>query len=250
MLVIYRWLSGETLTFCGALMTKVMITSPGRWLMPLTTSLVPMLFVSYLGGGARYTWSNHQSIPIRSVLDRVFLCPRWDSLFPRASLYAKCIIGSDHTPLILDDGSISLRPPARFQFDASWLAVDGFVDMVATKISLSLSSNARSFGPLDDWHSCSYNLRKFLKGWSRNRAAEDRRTKSFLEDQILSLDRAADSIGLSDDGWAVHYNLETALIQLHHQAEIYWRQRGTLNWTLKGDSPAAYFFAIANGRRR
>ena len=50
MLVIYRWLSGETLTFYGALMTKVMITSPGRWLMPLTTSLVPMLFVSCLGG--------------------------------------------------------------------------------------------------------------------------------------------------------------------------------------------------------
>ena len=66
----------------------------------------------------------------------------------------------------------------------------------------------------------------------------------------MSLDRAADSIGLSDDGWAVRYNLESALIQLHHQAEIYWRQRGTLNWTLKGDSPTAYFFAIVNGRRR
>ena len=39
-------------------------------------------------------------------------------------------------------------------------------------------------------------------------------------------------------------------MQLHHQAEIYWRQRGTLNWTLKGDSPTTYFFAIANGRRR
>ena len=117
-------------------------------------------------------------------------------MFPRASLYAKCIIGSDHTPLILYDGSINLRPPARFQFDASWLSVDGFVDMVAAKISISLSSNARSFGPLDDWHSCSYTLRKFLRGWSRNRAAEDRRTKSFLEDQILSLDHAADSTGL------------------------------------------------------
>ena len=39
-------------------------------------------------------------------------------------------------------------------------------------------------------------------------------------------------------------------MQLHHQAEVYWRQRGTLNWTLKGDSPTTYFFAIANGRRR
>ena len=37
---------------------------------------------------------------------------------------------------------------------------------------------------------------------------------------------------------------------LHHQSEIYWRQCGTLNWTLKGDAMMAYFFAIANGRRR
>ena len=31
---------------------------------------------------------------------------------------------------------------------------------------------------------------------------------------------------------------------------MYWKQRGTINWTLKGDSPTAYFFAIVNGRRR
>ena len=93
-------------------------------------------------------------------------------------------------------------------------------------------------------------MRKFLRGWSRNHAAEDRRTKAFLENQILELDRAADSTGLSNDGWAIRYNLEAALMQLHLQAEIYWRQRGTLNRTLKGDSPTAYFFATANGRRR
>ena len=51
--------------------------------------------------GARFTWSNHQAIPIRSVLDRVFICSRWDSLFPRASLFVKSIMGSDHTPLLL-----------------------------------------------------------------------------------------------------------------------------------------------------
>ena len=39
-------------------------------------------------------------------------------------------------------------------------------------------------------------------------------------------------------------------MQLHQQAEIYWRQRGSLNWTLKGDTMTAYFFAIANDRRR
>ena len=71
--------------------------------------------------------------------------------------------------------------------------------------------------------------------------AEERRSREFLETQISALDLTADFAGLSEDGWSVRYNLEAALLQLHHQAEVYWRQRGTLNWTLKGDSPTAYF---------
>ena len=39
-------------------------------------------------------------------------------------------------------------------------------------------------------------------------------------------------------------------MHLHRLNEIYWRQRGASNWLLKGDSPSAYIFAIANGRRR
>ena len=147
-------------------------------------------------GGARYTWSNHQANPIRSVLDRVFICPRWDSMFPRASLTAKCIVGSDHTPLILDDGTISLRPPARFQFDASWLLVDGFCDILATKISNFLNSPRHSFGPMDDWHKCSYELHKFLRGWSGNRAADQRREKDALESQLRVWINLGISLGL------------------------------------------------------
>jgi hypothetical protein len=60
----------------------------------------------------------------------------------------------------------------------------------------------------------------------------------------------ADGLGLLENDWALRYALEEALMQLHQQEEIYWRQRGTLNWSLMGDSPTAYFFAIANGRRR
>ena len=122
--------------------------------------------------------------------------------------------------------------------------------MLVNKISGLLSSYHRSFGPMDDWHKCAYVIRKFLRGWSRNRAAEARREKTSLEAQIAGLDLVADGSGLSKGEWSAWYALEVALMQLHQQAEIYWRQRGTLNWTLKGDSLTAYFFAIANGRRR
>ena len=64
------------------------------------------------------------------------------------------------------------------------------------------------------------------------------------------MDVSVDSSGLSDDGWSLWYNLEAALMQLHQQVEFYWHQRGSINWTLKGDSLTSSFFAIANGRRR
>ena len=200
--------------------------------------------------GARFTWSNHQASPVWSMLDRVFVSDRWDSLFPRALLKARPAVGSDHVPLVLDAGILPIATTSRFQFDASWLLIEGFYDMLGSRITTFLSSPLRSFGPLDDWHKLSYELRKFLKGWSRNRAAEAHKEKYSLESQIRDLDLIVDSCGLSSSQWATRYALEDALLMLHHQSEIYWRQHGALNWTLKGDAMTAYFFAIANVRRR
>ena len=43
-----------------------------------------------------------------------------------------------------------------------------------------MASRVRSFGPMDDWHYCSYHLHKFLKGWGHNRVAEARKLKLDL----------------------------------------------------------------------
>ena len=67
--------------------------------------------------GARFTWTNRQVEPTRSVLDRVFASPEWDIRFPLASLWAIMRIGSDHVPLLLS--SENERPPLlpRFRFE-------------------------------------------------------------------------------------------------------------------------------------
>ena len=129
-------------------------------------------------------------------------------------------MGSDHSPLILDDGTRSVAFP-RFQFDASWLHVEGFADLIAQKISSFLSSNRRSFGPMDDWHQCSYFLRRFLRGWSKNHFAESRRDKARLVAQIGDLDTRADISGLSEVEWQLRYGLEKALLDIHRQEEVY-----------------------------
>ena len=51
--------------------------------------------------GARFTWTNRQTIPTQSMLDRVLVSPEWELRCPLASLRAVTRIGSDHVPLLL-----------------------------------------------------------------------------------------------------------------------------------------------------
>jgi endonuclease/exonuclease/phosphatase (EEP) superfamily protein YafD len=66
--------------------------------------------------GARFIWTNRQLDPIRCVLDRVFVSPTWEAIFPLCSLIAIIRIGSDHNPLLLCSGEGSIHIPPRFFF--------------------------------------------------------------------------------------------------------------------------------------
>ena len=70
---------------------------------------------------------------------------------------------------------------------------------------------------MDDWHQCSYFLRRFLRGWSKNHYAESRRDKARLVAQIEVLDARADNPGLSAAEWQIRYGLEEALLGIHRQ---------------------------------
>jgi hypothetical protein len=80
--------------------------------------------------GARFTWTNKQLNPVRSVLDRVFISPQWETSFPLLSLVAESSIGLDHTPLVFAT-RVDLAPRvSRFFFENSWLTLPGFSDMI------------------------------------------------------------------------------------------------------------------------
>jgi hypothetical protein len=68
--------------------------------------------------------------------------------------------------------------------------------------------------------------------------------------QVEDLDKIADQSGLDEEGWALRYHLEEQLVWMYKVEEEYWHERSRAQWTLKGDYGAAYFHAIANGRRR
>ena len=76
--------------------------------------------------GARFTWTNKQLSPVRSVLDRVFVTSDWEVLFPMCTLVAETRIGSDHVPLILASGEDRIKRNPRFFFETGWFEIEGF----------------------------------------------------------------------------------------------------------------------------
>ena len=83
--------------------------------------------------GARYTWTNKQLCPVRSVLDRVFFTPEWEVLFPLCYLVAETRIGSDHVSLIFSSGEEYIRRSPRFYFETAWFESEGFAQMVSDR---------------------------------------------------------------------------------------------------------------------
>ncbi|XP_071685197.1 uncharacterized protein [Lolium perenne] len=200
--------------------------------------------------GARFTWTNKQLSPIRSVLDRVFVSPSWETLFPLCSLTAVTRVGSDHCPLLLDDGEQGIHRPARFFFQSWWLRVAGFEQMVKDKLTFCIQEKGPHRCSIDLWQCIARCLRQHLRGWGGNLGKLRREARDNLLSQIKELDELADSSGLDEEGWALRYFLEDQIVQLDGAEEDYWRQRSRLQWTLKGDSCTAFFHAFANGRRR
>ena len=161
--------------------------------------------------GARYTWTNHQLDPVRSVLDRVFVSNSFEGLFPLCSLVAETSLGSDHTPLVLDTGEGSPIRSNRFFFETGWFDMPGFNDVVLPQWQ-NLLQDAQGRDVTNWWNIMSSGLRQYLRGWSRNLGRATKQQKQILLGQIANLDLKADSAGLDEDEWAVRYHIEDQLM--------------------------------------
>ena len=69
-------------------------------------------------GGARFTWSNHQSSPSLSRLDKFLIASDLVELFPQVCQIALPKSTSDHCPILLDAN-------CEVEANGSWLAADG-----------------------------------------------------------------------------------------------------------------------------
>jgi hypothetical protein len=75
------------------------------WMDMFNSFINDTTLIEIVRGGSRFTWTNKQSNPIRSVMDTVFVTKEWEQKFPKVKLMTLTRVGFDHCPLILDDGT-------------------------------------------------------------------------------------------------------------------------------------------------
>jgi hypothetical protein len=91
--------------------------------------------IEIIRGGSRFTWTNKQKNPTRSVLDKVFASKEWEQKYSRVKVITLTRVGSNHCPMLLDDGTKMVQTKRGFRFEPAWLPQGGFKESLIEKWS-------------------------------------------------------------------------------------------------------------------
>ncbi|KAL0355668.1 UNVERIFIED_CONTAM: LINE-1 retrotransposable element O protein [Sesamum radiatum] len=196
--------------------------------------------------GEDFTWCNRQEIPntISIRLDRACGDSRWKALFPTASVENLSSIYSDHLPILINPAPTSGQKSIGgkvFRFEASWLQSEDCPHVVETSWQSIRSGNVQKTF-IDKLNSS----RAALSSWGRNSFKERRHRIEVLE-KILTKIRSRPLTGeVKNKEDKVRRELEGLLLE----DEVYWRQRGKIQWLKGGDKNTSFFHRAASNRKR
>jgi hypothetical protein len=98
--------------------------------------------------GRCFTWSNNQSVPTLTQIDRAFCTPLWENGHSQTILQALSSSASDHCPILLMPLSTPPSKP-KIRFETYWVNMPGFYNCVQDAWSEYVSP---SYNPLKVLH--------------------------------------------------------------------------------------------------
>jgi mannosylglycoprotein endo-beta-mannosidase len=196
--------------------------------------------------GGKFTWSYNQRDPTLERLDRYLVSKTWESIFPLAIVYKLPREASDHNPIIL---STSIKTPMKnlnFRFELAWLKHPNFIP----KVQEIWESPYTARTAFDKFQIKLKKFKKYFKGWGFNVEGARKKLSSQLRGELLTLEQIEEIDTLTLDQINRKVQINTQLLDMLVDDELYWLKRSHENWLHKGDINTDYFHRVANGRRR
>ncbi|KAF8687328.1 hypothetical protein HU200_043011 [Digitaria exilis] len=182
----------------------------------------------------RFTWSNHQEVPILAKLDQFLVSTDWSLLLPNSLVTSASSQASDHCQIILTAKS-NIPAPAIFRFDNYCLWVPECVQLIAP-----YWSSVQSQPGTQRLVRCLKRCRVDLKQWKRHR----RSPKDSLHNYhlvIAMLDRLEEYRPLLHAEFTLRTMAKEAAHDLTAQLAAFWRQRGKIKTCTLGDDNTRFF---------
>jgi hypothetical protein len=195
--------------------------------------------------GRLFTWSNERTHPTLERIDRVFISPDLELLFPSSSLQAISSRCSDHSPLLLSLETCT-QSKRRFTFQAFWPKVAGFLDTVKA-VWLVPRPDADPLRLID--HLLCETTKALVK-WSVKPVGYIRMQIQVAKEVIFRLEVVHESRSLSPKELSLGRFLKLHYLGLTSLQRTIARQKSSLRWLREGDAYTKLFHLNANHRRR
>jgi hypothetical protein len=93
-------------------------------------------------------------------------------------------------------------------------------------------------------------FKRYFKGWGFNLQGENRKIKEKLREELLILKQLEEEINLTLEQMQRKVTIDTTLLSMLEEEELYWHKRSHGMWLHKGDNNTKFFHMVANGRKR
>jgi hypothetical protein len=93
-------------------------------------------------------------------------------------------------------------------------------------------------------------VKKFLKGWGMNIRGHSEKIKAILQEELTLLEKEEENSPLPAHLLNRKTFIQTTLLRMLEEEELYWHKRSNLNWLLQGGNNTEFFHRIANGKKR
>lgn len=153
---------------------------------------------------------------------------------------------SDHNPLILSSDREQAHKSKTFCFETSWIKHQDFLPKVKEIWDRPILNKSS----IDIWIIKIKRVKKFLTSWGKSLRGHTRKYKKILQEELLVLEQKEETQPLPSHLLNRKTFIQTELLKLMEEEDLYWHKRSNSNWLLRGDNNIDFFHRVVNGKKR
>lgn len=191
--------------------------------------------------GLAYTWTNKREEEVREKLDRVLVNVEWIEAFPNSVVQNLPLLGSDHSPMLLQLEVQERKARKTFKFELNWVEEKGCGEVVEDNWKTD-KVGSHGFRLMRKLNACS----KGLWEWSRKHFPNNRKRIDEIMVKLKEL-QARES---NNEIRKLIKEYEEELEVVWSREERFWLQRSRIKWLWWGDRNTKFFHQRTLMRRQ